>query len=44
MNIENNQSNQELSLSDWMKEEQHQDWVDMMQETAVIPFATSLWA
>ena len=34
----------ELPLEDWMHEEQHQDWVEMMQESAVIPFATALWA
>lgn len=35
---------QELSIENWMQEEQHQDWVEMMQESAVIPFATALWA
>ncbi|WP_257720493.1 hypothetical protein [Chania multitudinisentens] len=40
-----NQENvQELSIEAWMQEEQHQDWVEMMQESAVIPFATALWA
>ena len=34
----------ELSITEWMEEEQHQDWVDMMKESAVIPFATALWA
>lgn len=33
-----------LSLDEWMKEEQHEDWVEMMKESAVIPFATALWA
>ncbi|MCS3432464.1 hypothetical protein [Klebsiella sp. BIGb0407] len=42
-NNENCQSS-ELSIAEWMEEEQHQDWVDMMKESAVIPFATSLWA
>ncbi|MEX3172667.1 hypothetical protein AB4M04_11280 [Serratia quinivorans] len=40
----NQENKQELSIEDWMQEEQHQDWVEMMQESAVIPFATALWA
>lgn len=45
-NIQNSEDcqNDELSIAEWMEEEQHQDWVDMMKESAVIPFATSLWA
>jgi len=44
--IENkdNKKKQELSIVEWMKEEQHEDWVEMMKASAVIPFATALWA
>lgn len=41
---EDNKKKQELSIAEWMKEEQHEDWVEMMKESAVIPFATALWA
>jgi len=45
-NCQNNENcqNDEISIAEWMEEEQHQDWVEMMKESAVIPFATSLWA
>lgn len=42
-NLDDNQK-QQLSLGEWMKEEQHEDWVEMMKDSAVIPFATALWA
>lgn len=38
------QESQDLPLIEWMQEEQHPDWVEMMKESAVIPFATALWA
>lgn len=42
--MNNQDDKQQLSLEEWMKEEQHEDWVEMMKDSAVIPFATALWA
>ncbi|WP_260436925.1 hypothetical protein [Burkholderia contaminans] len=39
-----NQETQDLPLIEWMQEDQHEDWVEMMKDSAVIPFATALWA
>ncbi|VWC64448.1 mercuric reductase [Burkholderia lata] len=39
-----NQEKQDLPLIEWMQEDQHEDWVEMMKDSAVIPFATALWA
>lgn len=44
MKDQDDKQKQGLSLEEWMKEEQHEDWVEMMKESAVIPFATALWA
>jgi hypothetical protein len=40
----NSAQENDLQLNEWMQEEQHQEGVEILKESAVIPFATALWA
>ena len=33
-----------IELSDWFDNETHEEAVEMMTESAVVPFGTALWA
>ena len=38
-----NKEEQDLELDSWLEKETHQDAVDMINTSAVVPFGTSLW-
>ncbi|CAM3896443.1 hypothetical protein [Vibrio aquimaris] len=33
-----------IELNEWFESETHEDAVEMMAESAVVPFGTALWA